>query len=180
MKNLRVANRYAKALLGLAEESNMSDQTFEDMQLIFNALDQSKDLQTVLKSPIVRISKKLNIVKGVFETKISDLTLHYLSIITRKKRASLIMPISYEYLKIHRDNLDIELVTLITSSKEDQDLLDKAERIALEITSRSKIEFNHIVDPDIVGGFILKIGDMRYDASIKRKLSQIKRHLLEN
>ena len=180
MKNLRVANRYAKALLGLAEENNHSVQTFEDMQLIYKTLEQSKELQAVLKSPIVRISKKLNVVKGIFENKIGELTLHYLSIITRKKRALLIMGIAHEYLKIHRENLDIELVTLVTSSKEDKSILEKASKIAMALSEKSKIEFNHVINPDIIGGFILHIGDLRYDASIRKKLFLIKKQLLEN
>jgi F-type H+-transporting ATPase subunit delta len=179
VKNLRVANRYAKALLGLAEENNFSDQAFHDMKLVYEALESSKELQTVLKSPIIRITRKLNILKAIFEGKLHPVSMHYLSIITRKKRASLIMGISYEFLNIHREKLDIEIVTLITAGEIDEELRIKAREIASGLTTKQNIEFNHVYDPAIIGGFVLKIGDLLYDASIKRKLSNIKKHLLE-
>ncbi len=179
MKNLRVANRYAKALLGIAEESNFSQQAFDDMELVYNAMQSSKELQTILKSPIVRVSKKLNILKAIFDQKVHPVTMHYLSIITRKKRAALIPGIAYEFLKIHRDSLDVEVVTLITAGEIDKELSSKAKEIASQLTPRANIEFNQVYDPSVIGGFILRVGDLQYDASVKRKLSNIKKRLLD-
>ncbi len=179
MKNLRVANRYAKALLGLAEENNFSERAFADMELIYNALQSSKELQTILKSPIVRVSKKLNILKAIFEDKIHPVSMRYLGIVTRKKRAALIMGIAFGFLKIYRDSLDVELVTLITAGEIDKELSDKASHIASQLTPRAHIKFTQVYDPDIIGGFILRIGDLQYDASVKRKLSNIKKRLLD-
>lgn len=180
MKNLRVANRYAKALLGLAQEDNFQQQAFEDMKLIYQAFNESKELKTVLKSPIVRVSKKLNILNSIFKNKIHPVTLHYLNIITRKKRAALIEGIAWEYQKIHRANLDIESVTMITSGAADDNLNKRAMQIAKKLTSKSKIEFTHMVNPDLIGGFVLRVGDVQYDASLKRKLARMKKHLLDS
>ncbi len=180
MKNLRVSNRYAKALLGLAEENDFSERAFEDMKLVYDSLESSKELQTTLKSPIVRVSKKLNILRAIFESHLHPISMHYLNIITRKRRASLIMGIAFEYLNIHRDQLDVEIVTLITAGDIDDELITRARAIASTITPRAHIEFNHVHDSSVVGGFILKIGDLLYDASVKRKLLTIKKHLLES
>jgi F-type H+-transporting ATPase subunit delta len=179
VKNLRVSNRYAKALLGLAEENNFAERAFQDMELIFITFQESKELQTILKSPIVRISKKLNILNAVFGEKINPITLQYLNIITRKKRGSLIPGIAYEYLKLYRENLDLELVTLITAGEINDELAQKAYEIATSITPKANIEFRHIYNEDIIGGFILRVGDTQYDASVRRKLSNIKKRLLE-
>jgi F-type H+-transporting ATPase subunit delta len=180
VKNLRVSNRYAKALLGLAEENNISEQAFQDMKLVYNSLESSKELQTVFKSPIVRISKKVNIIKAIFEDKLHPVSLQYLNIITRKKRASLIMGIAFEYLNLYRNSLDVEIVTLITAGEINDDLIAKAKKVASGLTPKANIEFKHVQDPSAIGGFILKIGDLLYDASVKRKLATIKKRLLEN
>jgi len=179
MRNLRVANRYAKALLGLAVENNFSEQAFADMKLVHNAFQESKELKTVMKSPIVRVSKKLNIINAVFKDKIHSVSLHYLNIITRKKRASLIEGIAYEFQRIHKQSLDIETVTLITAGNIDETLYNKALEISHKLTPRSLIEFHKINDPEIIGGFVLRVGDMQYDASIKTKLAKLKKHLIE-
>ncbi len=180
MKNLRVSNRYAKALWGLAKESNISQQAYDDMDLIYKSLSTNKDLKTILNSPIVRVSKKQNIVRAVFKDKVHSVTMHYLTIIIRKKRAMLIEGIAFEYLKLHKQNLDIETVTLITAAGVDTDTENKARSIATNLTSKSKIEFQSQLKPNIIGGFILRVGDLQYDASIKRKLSNMKRELLGN
>ncbi len=179
MKNLRVSNRYAKALLGLAEENNIADRAFEDMKLIYTVFSQNKELKSVLKSPIVRVGKKLNILKAIFESKLNPLIMHYLTIITRKKRSALIQGIAYEYLNIYRERLDIEKVTLVTAGEIDKPLFDKAHRIASIISQRKNIEFNQNFDPGIVGGFILRVGDLQYDASVKRRLSRLEKQLLQ-
>lgn len=180
MKNLRVANRYAKALLGLAEENNFSDQAFDDMKLVYETFANSKELKTVMKSPIVRVSKKLNIINSVFKDKIHPVTSHYLNIITRKKRAALIEGIAWEFQKIHKENLDIETVTLITAGRIDESLEKKALAISKKLSKKSNIEFIRKVDPDLIGGFVLRIGDMQYDASVKRKLARLRKHLMEH
>lgn len=180
MKNLRVANRYAKALLGLAEENSFSGQAFDDMMLVFNTLESSKELQTILRSPIVRVGKKLNILKALFEGKIHPVSMHYLNVIARKKRASLIRGMAHEYMAIHRDNLDMDMATLITADEIDTMLQAKAKEIALKLSPKSKIEFVQVKDPGIIGGFVLRIGDLQYDASVKRKLAIMKKKLLEH
>ncbi|MFN2395964.1 MAG: ATP synthase F1 subunit delta [Bacteroidales bacterium] len=179
MKNLRVANRYAKALLGLAEENDFSDQAFNDMKLVYDVFAKSKELKTVMKSPIVRISKKLNIINSVFKDKVHPVTLHYLNIITRKKRAALIEGIAWEFQKIHKENLDIETVNLITAGSIDKSLEKKAHEISKKLTKKTNIEFNRQVDPGLIGGFVLRVGDMQYDASVKRKLARLRKHLME-
>jgi F-type H+-transporting ATPase subunit delta len=179
VKNLRVSNRYAKALLGLAEENQFSERAYEDMKLVFETIESNKELQAVLKSPIIRITRKVNILKALFESRIHPVSLQYLIIIARKKRASLIMGIAFEFLNVHRSNLNVKVVTLITVDEIDQLLVQKAKDTAAALIPDSNIEFIHKFDPSIMGGFILKIGDLLYDASIRRKFSDIKKHLLE-
>jgi len=156
VKNLRVSNRYAKALLGLAEESNFLERAFQDMKLVYDSLESSKELQSLLKSPIVRISKKLNILKAIFESHLHPISMHYLNIITRKRRSALIMGIAFEYLNIYRNQLDVELVTLITAGDIDDELITRARAIASTITPKANIEFKHVHDPSAVGGLSLK------------------------
>jgi F-type H+-transporting ATPase subunit delta len=179
MRNLRVANRYAKAFLGLAEERELSEQAYEDMRFVYESFQASPELKTLLKSPIVRASKKLNIINSVFKDRIDPLSLHYLNIITRKNRAGLIEGIAFEYLRIHRESLNIETVRLITAGEIDKDVEGKAFDIASKLTSKN-IEFQRVINPDLIGGFVLQVGDLQYDASVKRKLARIKRQLMDN
>jgi F-type H+-transporting ATPase subunit delta len=179
MRNLRVANRYAKAFLGLAEENGLSDEAYEDMRLVYESFQSSTELKTLLKSPIVRTTKKLNVINAIFKGKINPLSLHYLNIITRKNRAGIIEGIAFEFLRIHRESLNIEQVRLITASEVDDIVEKKAFEVASKLTTKN-IEFQRVLDPELIGGFILQVGDLQYDASVKRKLARIKRQLIDN
>jgi F-type H+-transporting ATPase subunit delta len=179
MKNLRVANRYAKALLGLAQEKGLADDAFEDMRTIYQSFQFSSELKSLLKSPIVRATKKLKIINAVYSKKIHPLSLQYLTIITRKNRAGLIEAIAYEYLKLHRESINVEMVTLITASEVDEIIEKKAFEIASGLTTKN-IEFHKIINPELIGGFILQVGELQYDASVRRKMARLKRHLLQS
>src|SRR4051812_35381517 len=86
MIETKVANRYAKSLLGLAMERNIQDKVFEDMKLIADSCKKNPDLALVFRSPIISTDKKNAIIKSVYGGKIDSVTAAFLDIITRKRR----------------------------------------------------------------------------------------------
>lgn len=176
MKNLRIASRYAKALLSLAEENKILDEAYESMSVVIDVFEANRDLKIVLKSPIVREAKKINIIKNIFEGKINELILKYLLIVTRKKRSYLIEPIAFEYRRLHKLMLNIETVEVTTAQDIDEEIKSSVVKVAKRVTDR-EIEFYNKIDPSVIGGFILKIGDYYYDASVRQSLSNMKKKL---
>ncbi len=176
MKHRRIAKRYAKALLSLAEENRIMDEAYEDMSTILDVFEKTREMKIILSSPIVRETKKIKIIENVFRGKINELILKYLVIITKRKRSILIEPIATEYKILHKQKLNIETVTVITSQELDAETQEQVLKVARKVTDK-KIEFQNEIDPSIIGGFILKIGDYFYDASVKRSLNNIKKKL---
>ena len=175
-KNLRVSKRYARALLSLALENNILEDAFSDMKLISQAFSYEKELKVVLKSPIIREKKKQSILMKLFGDKIHPLILQYILIIARKKRAALLDGISKQFIIEYKLHLNIEQVRVTTAFPMDDSMRKKALEVARRFTTKT-IEFHEGVNPDIIGGFILDLGDSRYDSSIKRKLNDLKKHL---
>jgi len=175
-KNLRVSKRYAKALLSLAIENNILDEAYQDMKLVKQVFSYDKELKIVLKSPIIREGKKQGILSRIFEGKVHPLIMHYMRIIARKRRASLLDGISSQFINVYKAHLNIEPVNVTTAFPVDHSLREKVLAVAHKLTTKT-IEFQEKVDPEIIGGFILDLGDRRYDASIKRKLSEFRKHL---
>ncbi len=175
-KNLRVSKRYAKALLSLAIENNILEEAYHDMKLISQAFSYEKELKVVLKSPIVREGKKQNILKHLFGEKVHPLIMKYMLIIARKRRAALLDGISRQFINVYKEHLDIEPVSVTTAFPIDEPMREKVLAAARRFTKKT-IEFREKVNPEIIGGFILDLGDRRYDASIRRKLSDMKKHL---
>lgn len=174
MKNLKIAHRYAKALLQLMTENNLSEQTYEDMLIIQEVFSYSKELKVLLKSPIVRELKKQAIVKDLFEKHINPALLKYLLIITKRKRASLIHAIAHEYIKIFKEQQGIESLRVTTAVEMDDILKAKILETAAKLTPK-KIEFQHQINPDIIGGFILNLHDYQLDMSVRGKISKLKK-----
>lgn len=175
MKYLRVSKRYAKALLAIAFENNVHERVYEDMKLVFKAFDDSSELKILMKSPIVRESKKINILHSIFKDIIHPFSLKYIDIITRKKRAELIQPIALQYTNVYCDFLGIEKVEVVAATQLSEKLRDRVLSVAKKITPK-EIIIEEQVNDELIGGFILNVGGYRYDASIRRKLNQLKKH----
>ncbi len=176
MRNLRIASRYAKALLSLAEENQIMDEAYASMSVVLDVFKKNRELKVILSSPIIRESKKVNVIEKIFDRKINQLLLKYLLIITRKKRSYLIEPIAVEYIRLYKVKLNIVTVLVTTAHEIDDEIKGKVIDVARKVTDK-KIDFENKIDPSIIGGFILKIGDYYYDASVRRSLSNMKRKL---
>ncbi|MFO7977053.1 MAG: ATP synthase F1 subunit delta [Bacteroidales bacterium] len=174
-KNLKVARRYAKAFLSLAQEHQFLERAYEDMKLVHQVFEAEKELKILMKSPIVREGKKQKILLRIFEQKIHPLMMKYLLIIARKGRASLLEGIAHEFQVVYKEHLNIELVTVITAVPLQEPLTERVMQVARTLTSRT-IEFHQQVDPSLIGGFILRLGHTQYDASVKRKLAELKKN----
>ncbi len=168
--------RYARALLSLAEENNILERSYKDMQMIHDVFRQNKSLVILLKSPVIRISKKQNVVSQLFKNQVHPLILRYMLIIVRKQRGNMLEGISGAYLRVYKEYLGIEQVRLTTAVPVDDSVRARALEAARKITPH-EIEFEETLDPDIIGGFILNLGDKQYNASVKHRMQRIRKHL---
>ena len=168
--------RYARALLMLAEDNGILEQSYADMKLADVILNGHKELSVSLKSPVVRVGKKQNVIRRLFEGRIEPLILQFMLIIVRKQRGNILGGIASSYSDVYKKHLGIETVRIITAQPLDENLRERALAAAKKLTPYT-IEFDESIDPDIIGGFILYLGDKRYDASVRNRLNQAKKHL---
>ncbi len=175
-REIRVARRYARALLALAEENNILERAYQDMKYIYSVFSLEKELKVVLNSPIVREKKKQRIISRLFEGKVHPVIHQYLQIIVRKRRSALLDGISEQFQHVYKEHLGIERVKVTTALPIDEPLREKVLSVVRKLTDK-EVEFHEEVNPRIIGGFILNLGEKQYDASIKRKLDDIRKHL---
>ncbi len=172
----RIAARYAKALIDLAEDRNSLDAAMEDVQYFMATCDASRDLRLLLKSPIVDVSKKRNVFQRLFQGKVSDLTYAFFEIILRKGREQYLYEIAQEFVAQYRDIKKIAAVELTTASELDSAQLDKIrEAIAGSGTTYENVELTTHVDSSIIGGFIIEFEDKLYDASVAHQLDEVRK-----
>ena len=180
MSVTRIASRYAKSLIDLAKEQSKLDKVLEDIQSFKKAVS-NRDLYLLVKSPIVNTDKKAAIFKELFENKYDKLTTSFFGIILRKGREAYLPEIAAAFEKQYKALKGITEVTITTSSPLSAAELKRIKEKLLEsdITAES-IEFSTVVDPEIIGGFVIKIEDNLYDASVARKLMELRKEFSDN
>lgn len=175
MSVTRIASRYAKSLLDLAVEQKKLDKVLEDIK-VFQEYLKNRDLYLMFKSPIVNITKKQAVVKALFEGKLDTLVLSFFGIILRKNREMYLPEIAEEFINQYKVMNEITTATLVTATEMSAESIEKIRKALLEsdVTAK-KLELHTEINPDLLGGFVIKIGDKLYDASISHKLDQLKK-----
>ena len=178
MPNSLIAQRYAKAIFDLALEMNVIEETKADMELIFGVCTTNKDFVMMLKSPIIRPEKKIKVMSKLFKDEITELSLRYLSIITRKNREQFISNIADEFIRMYKKFKNIFTIQLESAESISDDIRKKVIALMEEHT-KGTIELNEEVRKELIGGFILSFDDYKYDASIAYQLRKLKKGAAE-
>ena len=178
MLETKVAKRYAKSLLDLAKERGEMEAINNDMKLLAEVCEESHDLRVLLGSPIINGDKKLAVLKKVFSGKISELTMSFFRIITHKGREGQLEGIAKEYIRALKEYKGIQTAIVTSAIGLDDKLRSDVYRIIKE-SLKSEIELIEKVDKNIIGGFILRVGDKQYDASISRDLRLMKQEMID-
>ncbi|MCF6168084.1 ATP synthase F1 subunit delta [Lutibacter sp.] len=174
MSGSRAAVRYAKAILSFALEQHKETEVNTDMLLIANTIDESKELQLFLNNPIIKSELKKKALNKVFSTKITTLTSSLINLLIDNKRLSIIEDVAKKYTILFDSLKGIEVAKVTTAISLTDDLNRQVLNKVKEITGK-QATIENVVNPDIIGGFILRIGDIQYDASIANKLEVLKR-----
>ena len=169
----RVANRYAKSLIELAIEKGVVEQVHRDMLSFSELCQTNRDFLLMLKNPIISHSKKRKILHRIFDGKVDPSTLAIFDIITRKNRELHLPAIAEEFVAQYRTYKGIEKATVTTPFPLTEALRTKFKSLIAEQMDGKTVELVEQVDPELIGGFVLKIGDRLMDNSVKHKLQTL-------
>lgn len=179
MSDIRVAARYAKSLIDLANERGVLDEIKSDMVLFVKVVEENPSFQLLLKNPIINHAKKLAVLKGIFQGKVDQMTFSFFEIITRKNREALLLDVAKQFIVQFNALKGISMATVTTAIPLDADLRARIKAIVLEKTGNQS-EIKEKVDPSIIGGYILQIGDRRIDDSVRSRLNSLKMKFSDN
>ncbi len=179
MQESIVASRYAKSVLQLAKEQNVLEFVVHDMALFAKVCEENRALVSTLRSPIVKHDKKLTILKKLFEGKVNPITISLFEIISRKNREEYLPEIAKECANQYREMRSILSGVVTTSFPINDELRTQFKGIVTKAYGK-EVELTEQVDKDIIGGFILKVGDRQIDESIKNKLQRLKNKFKDN
>jgi F-type H+-transporting ATPase subunit delta len=171
-----VASRYAKSLIDLAKEQGVLDAVYQDMILFKETADKNRGLMLALKSPVVRHEKKSGILKALFESRVNPVSYAIFKIITKKNREAILDEIATEFIKAYNLYQGIQNASIVTTTPLTDELRKQFTDLVKSATGKT-VQLAEKVDPNIIGGYVLRIDDRQIDASLRSRLNELKLQL---
>lgn len=175
MKSTKVASRYAKSLLELAIEQNKVDAILGDMNFLLQTNADTRDFELLIASPIVKADTKIDIFEKVFD-QFEELTMSFIKLITSNRRESYLPVIARDFEAQVKAYKGIIPMTLISATPLDSST-KKSILSKMEGSVNGTLEVTEVIDESLIGGFIVKMGDMQVDASVASQFNNLKQRL---
>lgn len=177
MDQSKINVRYAKAFFSLAKEKGLTTELRSDAALIANVCATSADFNVLLTSPVFKTSNKVKSLRSIFKGKINELSLNFLVLITENNREKNIPGIFRNLEDLYRREEGIQSAVLTSAQPLNESIVLQI-RAILEKEFNSKVELSQKVNSELIGGFVLRVEDRQFDASISTQLKKIREKLL--
>lgn len=177
MSGSKAAGRYAKSLIELANEQNALEDLKKDMLLFGNVVGDHSELEAILKNPIIPLDKKAGILQDLFGQKTHLITQNFFKLLVSKGRANILFAIAKEVIEQYNQLKGIIVAKVVSASPLDD--AGKAEVVnqVKAQTGAAEVSLQEEVNPQLIGGLILTVGDRRFDGSVAGNLNKLKKEL---
>jgi F-type H+-transporting ATPase subunit delta len=177
MNESQISVRYAKALFQSASEQELLDKVHGDMELLAGTCKQ-EDFQYMLVVPTLQPSQKIKLLEAIFEKHFSKISLSMLRLVVSNKRELYLPGIARYFQDLFRQHTGIRTASLVTAQPVDEKVVASIRELIMK-TYDSGVDLTSTVDEDVIGGFVLNVDDLRYDASVASNLRKLKKQLLQ-
>lgn len=179
MLTSKVAKRYAKGLLELTQERQQTTEVLSDMKALIKILNESQELNRFLQAPFLDHNKKMQVAKEVFKSFL-PVVQNLILLVIKNGRATHLKNIAQDYINKVEDLHGVQRVTLTTAAPLSQENIDKILQSSKMINAGSKPDLKVIIKPELLGGYILRVGDQQLDTSVRSKLANMKKEFQLN
>jgi len=172
MSEFNVSSRYAKALLDLSIEQGALDNIKADVEQFVSVLKNNTELQAVLKNPIINHDKKINVLTALFGDKFAPALIAFFKIMVNKGRAEVLYSAAREFIREYNEYKGIVIAKVISATPLSENSVSALKQI-IKSSIGNEVIVDSKVDADLIGGFIVTIGDKQIDASLAGRLNKL-------
>jgi F-type H+-transporting ATPase subunit delta len=169
----RIASRYAKSLIEMAEEKGKLEEVHNDVQLMDAAFKASREFRVFLKSPVIGPEKKIEVFNKIFLAKVSDITGKFIVLLTNKGREAFLDEIATSFIDQYNTSKNITPVTITSAVKLDKATIDNILDGLRKRENIKEVQLTETVDESLLGGFVLLYGDKQIDSSVRSSLQKL-------
>ncbi len=177
MNESQISVRYAKALFQSASEKKILEKVYKDMELLALTCKQD-EFQYMLVVPTLKPSQKVKLMEAIFESKISETSMSLINLVVQNKRDIYLPGIARNFRDLYRKAMKISSASLVTAVPVDEKSLESVTKMLASVND-SSVELTTKVEEGVIGGFILTIENMQYDASVASSLRELRKQLLQ-
>lgn len=173
-----ISSRYALALYEFAQQQNAEDRVYDEAKLLAKSFVKFNDLRPVLDNPVLGKTQKKQIILLAMSNAVDAVFDKFLDLVLEKNRETQIQTITLKYIDLYRKRKNIYPAKLTIASDVDE-LTEKRLVAVVEKETHGTLEIEKFVDPAILGGFVLEVNNVRWDASVAGQLDKIKKTFME-
>jgi F-type H+-transporting ATPase subunit delta len=167
--------RYAKSLIDLSTEQNALEAIKNDMFFFEEVVDANSELEAILKNPIVPLDKKAGILNDIFGKNVHQITNSFLKLVVNKGRSAILFDTAKQFISQYN-----AIKGIVTAEVASAIALTEANKLEIVSLVKKELGANEViikekVDDKLIGGFIIKVGDKQFDASISGGLHKLKK-----
>ena len=175
MGTIKIAKRYAQGLLEYTKEVGTTDVVFNEMKDVAKTISASKELKSFFFSPIIDIRKKQSIAKEIF-SRFSAITQNMIAFVIKQGRERYLENIALEYVLCVEELKEVQKVVLTTAEELLEINIEQIIKTSTLVDSNKSYQVKSVIKPEIIGGYILRVGDRQIDNSVKTQLSNLRKN----
>lgn len=179
MGTIKVAKRYAQGLLDFTTETGNTELVFNEMKDVAKTITDSKELKNFFATPIIDTRKKQSIAKELF-SKFSSTTQNMIALVIKQGREKYLENIAMEYVESVEALNGVQKITLTTAEKLSEQSIEKIVRTSALIDSARPYQVRNVIKHELIGGYILRVGDKQVDNSVATQLNSLRKEFQLN
>ena len=177
MNESKISVRYAKALFKVSQEKDILEEAKDNMEQVAAICKQS-EFRLLLESPVIKTKTKISTLADVFNGKVHETVLRFLVLVTENKREVYIPGICRNFMDQYLAFKGIKAAKVVTAAAISDDTKAKISKVVSDLF-KTDLELTTEENAELMGGFVLRVGDEQIDASVATKLNKIKREFLD-
>ena len=174
-----ISTRYAKALMKVGSENKCLDAFKADTDLIGATISENPMFKQVLDNPVVKPPQKRAVMTELLEKRIHPLMLNFINIIIRNRREFLLADVIRDFVFLYEKSMGIKRARIVSAVGMDSETQRQMQQ-QLNALFKADVQMNAVTNPDIIGGFLLRVDDVQYDASLLAGLKRMRKQMINS